>query len=1358
MGKKISELEARTAVTNNDIFVIVDEPGTGSAETSKITYSTLRDSIIAEAGFNTVGNDQILDPASAGGNVTINASATVNGDLTVYGNTIIDTGSQIVSNPDNPITINPGGTGDTIIESELITNGPITANNNLSVNGDFSVTGNVDGIGLLDLDNANTSKIADGTAGFLLQTDGAGNFSFVQGASTKGTFTDGAGVTFDDQNYNITAITQANPGVMTVEAGHNLVNGDSIVVTGVNGMTEVNDQTYFVSVSGNDLTLYSDSGLTTQVNTTGFAAYISDGVADSGDGAFVPGSPVGSIGDLSDVDTTTNAPSAGDALKWDGTNFVPVASAEIDPDMTPTDGQALVWDDQQYALSGATQANPVVITLPTDHNLSNGDAITITGVGGMTELNDQTVYVSVGTNGEVSLYSDAGLTTPIDGSSYSAYTSGGSASAGSGNWVANAAASSVSTLTDVDTTGLANGQILKYNSANSTWTPMSTGDLLEADDSVPTITDRGQTVTNATFSDGDVVQWDAQGYNINNILKSNSTVVFTSLDIPGHNYSNGDLITITGVTGMTELNNNQYYVQVLVQNGVAIYTDEALTQHVNSESFGAYTGPSGFAQGSGTWSAKQSTVDGLSDTDTSGITDGQVLKYNASNSTYIPSSISFDNVTDFDLIDVADRTDGQALVWDTRSFTITNATQTSPCIITLSEDHNMVMTDANVSQQNPITISGVVGMDYVVSGYNYDINTGWKVRTEHANGTPLASNELALYSLSYPTSWTPSLTGNATAYVSGGSLSFDDGGKFVLGTPTRTLGGLSDVDLSTVTNDRKFLAYDVSSQNWVPASGAEIAGNGGQPGMTGGNIYIDPDNLVEGETLAWIDHEYDIVHLHEDNNQVYVDFGTAAHAKDQIGVASWVVFDMSGAVGATELNYQTGVWHFLTQVNPDPAVNSHYAVSTGNIFSSDTLTQYLGSNTSAWTSGGKIIKVNGTGANSVGAFIATSSHTHEDANTGGVPITSPESGLDAGDVLTWSDGTVGRGQIGGITNTGAQPPYVTSSELCHIVEFSRPGAPTIMPNPDPGDYFLPGGTLAQIDADGYDRVVGRFLDLHDSSGADSALNGVYLELTYSSSTVANTTDPDGTGRRRYHMIKLDQSTRERLKHANGEYQVYEAPTGNQDITSPTLHDPDARFERVDPATGQAMGSWVALSSSGGSGAAVLNISDAPPSSPNDGELWWESDTGRLKLYYNDGSSAQWVDAFTTTTAADKNIFNQTTQEKTNIVASAGSGGKDYDCSSAGIHHLSNIAGDIDANLTNLSLEIGYSTTVTFVLVQSSNAKVVKTLSIGGSSQTVNWVGGVVPTGTASGVDAMSFSIIRTGASAYTVLGQLVPFS
>lgn len=40
----------------------------------------------------------------------------------------------------------------------------------------------------------------------------------------------------------------------------------------------------------------------------------------------------------------------------------------------------------------------------------------------------------------------------------------------------------------------------------------------------------------------------------------------------------------------------------------------------------------------------------------------------------------------------------------------------------------------------------------------------------------------------------------------------------------------------------------------------------------------------------------------------------------------------------------------------------------------------------------------------------------------------------------------------------------------------------------------------------------------------------------------------------------------------------------------------------------------------------LTVSDSAPSSPFDGDLWWESDTGRLKVRYNDGSSVQWVDA------------------------------------------------------------------------------------------------------------------------------------
>jgi len=63
----------------------------------------------------------------------------------------------------------------------------------------------------------------------------------------------------------------------------------------------------------------------------------------------------------------------------------------------------------------------------------------------------------------------------------------------------------------------------------------------------------------------------------------------------------------------------------------------------------------------------------------------------------------------------------------------------------------------------------------------------------------------------------------------------------------------------------------------------------------------------------------------------------------------------------------------------------------------------------------------------------------------------------------------------------------------------------------------------------------------------------------------------------------------------------------------------------DPASGARYsftnGAWLQVASS-----PVLKgtTSDAPPSNPDPGQLWWESDTGRMFIYYNDGNSSQWV--------------------------------------------------------------------------------------------------------------------------------------
>ena len=41
---------------------------------------------------------------------------------------------------------------------------------------------------------------------------------------------------------------------------------------------------------------------------------------------------------------------------------------------------------------------------------------------------------------------------------------------------------------------------------------------------------------------------------------------------------------------------------------------------------------------------------------------------------------------------------------------------------------------------------------------------------------------------------------------------------------------------------------------------------------------------------------------------------------------------------------------------------------------------------------------------------------------------------------------------------------------------------------------------------------------------------------------------------------------------------------------------------------------------------LVKISDTAPSNATDGNLWWKSDEGQLKIYYQDADSAQWVDA------------------------------------------------------------------------------------------------------------------------------------
>lgn len=75
--------------------------------------------------------------------------------------------------------------------------------------------------------------------------------------------------------------------------------------------------------------------------------------------------------------------------------------------------------ESNKTVSGATQANPVVITA-TAHGFSNGDRVFLSGVGGMVEINNRTFTIANVTTNTFEL-------SGINGSAYTAYTSGGTA-------------------------------------------------------------------------------------------------------------------------------------------------------------------------------------------------------------------------------------------------------------------------------------------------------------------------------------------------------------------------------------------------------------------------------------------------------------------------------------------------------------------------------------------------------------------------------------------------------------------------------------------------------------------------------------------------------------------------------------------------------------------------------------------------------------------------------------------------------------------------------------------------------------------------------------------------------------------
>jgi hypothetical protein len=120
------------------------------------------------------------------------------------------------------------------------------------------------------------------------------------------------------------------------------------------------------------------------------------------------------------------------------------------------------------------------------------------------------------------------------------------------------------------------------------------------------------------------------------------------------------------------------------------------------------------------------------------------------------------------------------------------------------------------------------------------------------------------------------------------------------------------------------------------------------------------------------------------------------------------------------------------------------------------------------------------------------------------------------------------------------------------------------------------------------------------------------------------------------------------------------------------------------------------------------------------------------------------------------------EERMTVSATAATGTINFDTITQGVRYFTsnasanwtlNIRGNSGATLNSL-LATGDAITVAFLVTNGSTAYRHTALTIDGSAQTVLWSGGTAPAaGNASGVDAYSFTIIKTAATpTFTVLG------
>lgn len=259
------------------------------------------------------------------------------------------------------------------------------------------------------------------------------------------------------------------------------------------------------------------------------------------------------------------------------------------------DGGLVVDTGSQFSISGATKADPCVVTA-TGHTFSNGDEIFVSGVLGMTELNGRQFIVANAATHTFEIQDKS--TTDVDSTGYTSYSSAGTASL----IYEVTTPYQTADLRDIDYVQSADVMTLCHpdyapreltRTGNDSWTLTTV--VFQPEQVFPTglqvtvntagsETDRYLvTAVNRDSGEESLAALNNTGQTITGATKADPCVI----TISSHPYTEGDDIYIQSVVGMTELNGLQYRVGTTTTNTLEL--QNIASTDIDSTGFTAYS-------------------------------------------------------------------------------------------------------------------------------------------------------------------------------------------------------------------------------------------------------------------------------------------------------------------------------------------------------------------------------------------------------------------------------------------------------------------------------------------------------------------------------------------------------------------------------------------------------------------------------------------------------------------------------------------------------------------------------------------------------------------------------------------------